>query len=116
MTSLGIALAGTGCSGGHSNRTASTAPVDSSTPGPGGPPTSSASTGPHTALGRTTRLFEPIKRDQVPYARAHIEHLPGVVSVVYLWQRHQLRVVLSPDITMSQRNRVVQAVARALSS
>lgn len=48
------------------------------------------------------------------WARAHIEQAPGVVSVVYLWQRSDLRVVLASDITMRQRNRVVQVVAAAL--
>lgn len=102
MTAAAFALASAlvGCSG------------SSSGGGPSPTPTASEA-GPNVSLGRTTRLFEPMSQDRVHNAIAHISSLPGVVSVVFLWQKGKLRVVLSPNITASQRNAVVQAVATA---
>lgn len=111
---LALIVGLTACSGtGHAVNAArgaaavSATPSDTAAPAVGDTPSAAVS----TPYKTPSCLYEPIRRDQVHSARAHIEHLPGVAWVGYLWQRNNLCVVMSHSATASERNRVVQAIA-----
>lgn len=100
------------CSGssGGSDPTDSSSPDDTSSS-----PHASSSTkaGPDTPLGHETMLRAVIGKARARDALPRIRSLPGVTGATYAAYRTVMRVYLSADITVAQRNRVVQALGRA---